>query len=525
MDRNPSSTSIRIVWPYIAVFALLAALLAAVYVPVISPNPYPYDSADYMYAGRLSFWANYVDQGSPSLFEFIQQGLELKNNPAKRAEMSQRARSNDDPQMYRHYHGPVYFYFLHALERAGVQKETSFRAAGIVVHAVTSLLVMFAFWSLFPLWPKAAGLVAGALYLFNRTAVTTAVEITQHIAFLVAAVVTLWVMGLFCRYVNRRYFHATMACLGFAFAVVETASLLMMTFAVVLIVLHRPIAERWPSWRSRIVVLLQGVAVFAAALFVFWPAGILKLSVLRGFVYLVYIAVSRKTFSPIGPLQTWTARFTASPWEHWPLFLGFVAALLLWRRLEHRREALPWLAYAFVFVVVTVKVTVEYVHYRGSIALVWTMATAIVLGYVWKRWGVKAGVSLAALLLFCSATETLRLRDSMAEAHDTLSPTARILSWVKQAAIPAGQTLYVPYYFVPALHLYVPELRTMGYDIDWPLSRLVSELRSPQAHGTFLCTQPVCEAVEAAAGVSPARKVLVAPVHEGHPLYAMTPAW
>jgi hypothetical protein len=150
---------------------------------------------------------------------------------------------------------------------------------------------------------------------------------------------------------------------------VETASLLAMTLAIVLVALWHPVAEKWPSWRTRAGYLLRGLAVFVLTLLVVWPGGVIQLGLVRGFVYLVYIAVSRKTFSPIGPLDTWVARFTSAPWEHWPLLIGFVAAVVLWRRLEHRREALPWLIYAGVFITVTAKVTVEYVHYRGGSAM------------------------------------------------------------------------------------------------------------------------------------------------------------
>jgi hypothetical protein len=515
------SMRMRASWPYLVVFALLTAMMAAVYVPLTSPYPYPYDSADYIYAGRLGFWANYVDKGALPLWEFIARGLELKDDPAKRAEMSRQARANDDPQLYRHYHGPLYFYFLRAVELSGVRSESGFRIAGLAIHALTALLVMLAFWSMFPQWHKGAGLLAGALYLFNRTALVTAGEITQHIAFLFTTVLTLWMMSLFCRRLELRYWYATMGGLALAFSAVETASLLAMTLALVLIALYRPIAAKWPSWRTRTGYLLRGVGVFVLTLFVVWPAGIFKLALLRGFVYLVYIAVSRKTFSPIGPLDTWVARFTGAPWEHWSLLAGFTLAVLLWRRLEHRREALPWLLFAGVFIVITAKVTVEYVHYRGSIALVWTMATAIVVAHLWKRWGTKGGVALAAVLAVCAAAQTVERREELKLERAAPTPSAHVVQWAGQTAIPPGKTLYLPYYFVPVLHLYYPHIQTAGYDIDWPLSRLTTEIRSPDAFRLFLCIEPVCEQVERATGGSANTRTLVAPWHDGHRLYAI----
>jgi hypothetical protein len=503
------------------VFALLAAALAAAYAPFTSPYPYAYDSADYIYAARLGFWANYVDKGALPLWEFVEKGLELKNNPEKRAEMSRLARAGGDPQLYRHYHGPLYFYFLRGVELCGVREETGLRLAGLAVHIVTALLVMFAFWSMFPQWHRGAGLLAGVLYLLNRTALVTAGEITQHIAFLFTAVLTLWTMSLFCRRLEVRYWYATMASLALAFAAVETASLLAMTLAVVLLALYRPIADKWPSWKVRTGYLLRGLGVFVLTLFFVWQAGVFKLSLLRGFVYLVYIAVSRKTFSPTGPLETWVARFTTAPWEHWPLFLGLVAAVVLWRRLQKRREALPWLLYAGVFAVVTAKVTVEYVHYRGSIALVWTMATAIAVAHVWKRWRPAAGLALSAALIACAAVQAVQRREELKVERATPTSSAHVVSWAGGAEIQVGKTLYVPYYFVPVLHLYYPQLQTVGYDVDWSLSRLMSEIRSPDAHEAFLCIKPVCDSVETALGGLRHSRTLVAPLHDRYPLYAM----
>src|SRR4029450_7317132 len=101
--------------------------------------------------------------------------------------------------------------------------------------------------------------------------------------------------------------------------------------------------------------------------------------------------------------------------------------------------------------------------------------------------------------------------------------SGRVLAWVRQVAIPPDETLYVPYYFVPVLHLYQPNVQTAGYDSDWPLPRLIKDIQSPMAHDTFLCIEPFCEQVEEALGGSlKASRTLVAPLHDGYPLYAVT---
>ena len=68
-------------WPYLAAFFVSAILLVILLVPLSTNEPYSYDSADYMYAGKRGFLDNYTDAGTLSLSEFISYGLELRRNP------------------------------------------------------------------------------------------------------------------------------------------------------------------------------------------------------------------------------------------------------------------------------------------------------------------------------------------------------------------------------------------------------------------------------------------------------------
>jgi hypothetical protein len=150
------------------------------------------------------------------------------------------------------------------------------------------------------------------------------------------------------------------------------------------------------------------------------------------------------------------------------------------------------------------------------------MATAIVTAHLWKRWGTKAGAALAGALLICAAVQAIEYREEAEVAMAAPTSSAHVLSWVRESTIAPGKTLYVPYYFVPVLHLYRPELDVAGYDVDWSVDRLTTAVRSPDAHPVLLCVEPVCDQVDAALGGSADARTLIAPVHEGYPLYAMT---
>src|SRR5512132_869629 len=106
--------------PYIVAACLLAALTLYIFFPLASSQPYAYDEADYMWAGKQGFLANYTDRNGLSFPEFVRKGLELYRNPSLRPAYSQFIRESGDIGLYRHYHGPVYAYWLALLHGVGV---------------------------------------------------------------------------------------------------------------------------------------------------------------------------------------------------------------------------------------------------------------------------------------------------------------------------------------------------------------------------------------------------------------------
>jgi hypothetical protein len=395
-----------------------------------------------------------------------------------------------------------------------------YRNVGFIAHIATALVLASAFWTLFPTLPRFAGLLTGAAILFNRTALVTATQITQHIAFLFTAMLTLWMLGLFVKDFKARYWYATMASLALAIAAVEMSALVGATIVVVLALVYRQLRERWPSVRDQMSLLLKGAGVLVAVLFIVWPAGIYKLSVARGFLFLAYMALERKTFSPNSPLQLWQMKFTASPWEHWFMLAGFVAAVVLWRRLDHRREALPWLVYGVVFVLATLKVTLEFTHYRGTIAAVWVMAAGIAIGHLWKYSGTVVRAAVAAVAVLCIVMQTIGYRAEAAVRSDEATSAEQVLNFLRERPVPPGKTLYVPFYLIPTLHFYHPDLNAVGYDVDWPVTRLLNAIQAEDAHREILCSEEICRTVEAAMGGNLVRTP-VAPSPDGQRLYAL----
>jgi hypothetical protein len=286
-----------------------------IYAPVISDHPYGYDEADYMWAGKQGLWANYSSRHAISFVEFVRKGLELSRDSGKRQSFSEYIRTSGDIDFYRHYHGPMYAYWLALLRDAGVRGENVFRGSGLLIHFATATLILFGMWALFPSLPPIAALMACALFVFDRAALTAASGITQHVLFTFFCVASLLACSMFARNLESRWFYATVALIACAVCTVETSVLLLGALGLTMIVEHRRVREKWPTLKALGGLMARGTGVFLLTILICWPMGLLQLGIAKGFLGLIYIAVYRKTFSPVGPLGLWAAEFRVSPAE------------------------------------------------------------------------------------------------------------------------------------------------------------------------------------------------------------------
>src|SRR5665213_930219 len=247
---------------YVAGAICLYLGAAFIYAPVVSDHPFAYDEADYMWAGTQGLLANYSGRHGISFVEFVRKGLELSRDPGKRQSFSDYIRSSGDIDFYRHYHGPMYVYWLALLHDAGARGENAFRGGSLAIHFATATLILFGMWAVFPSLPPVAALLACALFTFNRSALSAGTMITQHVLFTFFCVASLLACSLFLRNLESRWFYAAMALLACSFCTVETSALLVLALGVSLIVEHRRVREKWPTLKAFAGLLGRGIGVF-----------------------------------------------------------------------------------------------------------------------------------------------------------------------------------------------------------------------------------------------------------------------
>jgi hypothetical protein len=475
----------------LVLFGVLLATLAVIvprFAAVTSPVPFAYDEADYMYAGTRGFLPNYLDQPSQSLPEFVRKGMELSRDKDRRVSMSEYIRSTGDITFYRHFHGPIYAYWIAACRAVGIDSEQTYRASGLVIHALGAMLIFWLFRLVFPELGAASAFAAAIVFAMNRTALVTATTITQHVMYAFFGCLAQFACALFLRTRDMRYWYATAALVAFSFASVEIG------FVLLLAVVASIIVMRWhDGWREIAMLLAKGAAAFAVTLAVIWPKGLLELGLVKGYLYLAYMALLRKTFSPIGPLALWGFKLRTYPLEFVLPLVALAAALLLVRHMKYRVETLPFLMYACLFTAVTLKVTAPFTHYHVSLMASAAVIVGVTLGELWRRGGpLIGGAALVAIVVSLVFLDIGFYREQQ-HAYTAPSVAADVLSYLHGTT--PGTTVLVPYVLVPTLHYYRPELTAIGYDLDWSRARLMQFSRERGGNLAFLCPESVCRQV------------------------------
>jgi len=468
-----------------------------------------------MYAGTQGFWANYVDRNAQSLPQYIRRGLELARDKTLRVSMSQYVRSSGDISFYRHYHGPVYAYWIGLWQMLGVHSEASYRATGLILHALGAIAIFWLFLRTFPELPPASAFIAAAMFATSRTTLDTAMTITQHITYEFLAVLSLFALALFFRTGNQRFWYATAVLLAASFAAVETGAVLIAAVLLTLILL------RWQAgWKVLAVLIARGALWFLATLLVIWPMGVLQLNGLKGYAYLAYLALVRKTFSPVGAIEMWGFKLKTYPYEFLLPLLAFAIALIWFRRLRYRAEVAPFLIYAGLFFVVTLKVTVPYTYYHGSLLAATAVVTGMVFGELWRRSHLAVRLAALAAVLASSAMMDVNYYAEAKRESAAPSPTTDLLAYLAKTP---PERLYLPFVYLPPLHFYRPDISTVGYDDDWSTARLAGESLAA-APAEVLCADEVCRQLEAAwpAGATAGRELINKTVRTPDPLYALS---
>jgi hypothetical protein len=435
--------------------APLVALLLFLITRKVSPEPYVYDEADYMYAASLGYFANWTDTPTLSLPTFLRIGLSRGKQDGGRQELSEFIRQSNDIVFYRHWHGPLYHYFLIPVSRLGLN-EHGVRTAMLVIPALTLLAIYFGCLWLIP--GTLTALLASVLFLSSFT-VFRSTELAPHQLFALCYLGCLIFLAKTVASGRRSDWYAAIVMAALAFCTLEVAFVAVLTLAICGYIERDRLQMDWRF-------AARSLALFIATVLIVWPAAIFRLTFVKSYLFMAYLALARKgSWGDVGFFGTWGNRLLSSPLE-WAV-IAFALILFLrrpWQK-DHRL-AYPFLIYSILMLTATARVLSDSARYSLPFMPALDLFAAVIFTQFLASLRRPAAIGIAGLIVagLCS---TVVYEVSSHPVKPDPHPS-QMLEHIRQANL-TDKALLVPQNDLPMIHYYFPATRLRGYYTPQPL--------------------------------------------------------
>jgi len=426
-----------------------------------SPAPFGYDEADYMMGVRLGIAGNYLDTNAMSLPQFVKAGLKLARKEWTRTEVSEYVRGRRDSMFLRHYHGPLNSYWLVAASALVGTGESHMRLASLAFHWLTFLTVYAGILWVFGPQFRMAAVAASACCLFCVGNIITVPMLSSHAPFLWLSIVTLFAISKLAAGPSRkRYYWAAGLC-AVSLCALEFAVLLFLVLAVTVALVRKEFFAGWTR-RDYFRFARNTVLLVAGVCFVIWPSSILKLTMVQGFAFIVFMSATRREAfgGNMAPLEAWRLRFQQVPADMWTVSVCVaVGAVLLWRS-PRRAQLLPFFLYGVLLTMAIFRNTSE-ARYICSLFAPFYVTAAVLLAERSKRIPTVLQASVVAalfgILLFVSHRE---VQAKVARANSAQGETAGLIGLMRDHS---SAKVLVPFDSLPSLQYYFPDATIHSY--------------------------------------------------------------
>jgi hypothetical protein len=437
----------------LAVFIAMLMLLAW---PSVPNSPFGYDEADYMFAAKMGLAANYTDTPTMPIGDFLRIGLSRGRDSGQSSSLSELIRGADDIVFYRHWHGPLYFYWLMPASGLGLD-ERAMRVSMLAFPICSLFLIYFGCLWIFPgLHGQLAAVLSSALFLWSATTIRST-ELAPHQAFVCSYLASLICLAKTVVTGHRRYFYLAVVAAALSCCLLEVGFVTVATLLICGFVERRSLRADWDF-------AVRSFLLFAATVLVVWPGAILKLSFLKGYLFMAYLAVFRKSpWGSVGLFDTWKGRILTSPVE-WLLILVSAVLLLRSRESEGRRPLYPFVAYSILMLAATLRVTSGTARY----ALPFQPALDVLAGCVLAAYLVKLRPATAhSLVAILSVALLLPPWLDLRRPSRPDPRSSALLSYIRENHLEQSRLL-APQNDIPLLHYYFPRIRLQGYSSSSP---------------------------------------------------------
>ncbi len=436
---------------HIACLALLAVVFLVVTRDVVYAGPYDYDEADYMFAAQRNWLAQATDDPTMSMPDFVAMGRAAREgNARQRASFSEAIRGSDDVVFYRHWHGPVLAYWLLALHPLHLQPESE-RRAGFLFPVLAAVVIYAGAFALFGGYAGVtAGFLSAALFLWSYAPGRSS-ELAPHQIFALLYLAALFLLSKAIQSGRRVYWYLAVAVAGIAFCTLEVAFALLATLAIAALLDRRTLAADWRF-------ALRSLAIFAATVAVVWPAAIYKLSFVKAYAFMAYLALVRKnSWGDFTAGQVWAYRFSHFPIE-WAIVAAALALAVFSRKQPRLRVLYPFLIFPALMMVAVMRVNTIMPRYLLTFepALLAFAGMTFVAAFRAPR-----SHAIVAMLLASGVLANAVIQNRLNPVIPDLRGWNEI-AFIRDHGLSQG-SLLVPAADVPTVHYYFPQTAITSY--------------------------------------------------------------
>jgi hypothetical protein len=438
---------------------------------------YGYDEADYKYASEKGIAANYLDQPVLPIKTFLASGSNLGSDKSKRTELSEIIRSADDISFYRHYHGPLYSYWLNLLDFFGAASERSFRGGTLILLGLTGMILLWAGIRVHNI-STACALLPVVLLFGSEMNILTAAILTPHAIYCVTSLAALVFLSKFLITNKMIDWYLALLMLSFAMLSIEYAVLVATTFAICLFIFRKKIFVRIQVWTF----LLRSIGLLLLSITVFWLGGIIKLTLLKNYIFFAYFTIFRGGEYGSGNFtDVWAHRFANSP----VICVIAVATLIFFIvRIKKNYQLLPYFIYPALVLVTSLRNTSPSPTYVSSIFPPIFLPAGMLLFEISKGTNkLIPMLTTATVTILCICY--LNPEGNSGNTIDS-ETTKAVMSYLRSEKR-TDTNIFVPRIYLPALHYYFQGKHFSGYAEEFDDPAAMAERLSQKPVSGFLC--------------------------------------
>jgi Dolichyl-phosphate-mannose-protein mannosyltransferase len=437
-------------------------LICTIFVIILGLNIFPqlsnrlltYDEADYAVATSQGIISNYLDKNTTPFLSFVKQGLSSFLF-GKQEEIAKEVRDKKDVLFYRHFDPPLIVYIARIFTIIGGEKEFFFRLGSALFILLLIPLVYFLLLFMFPQYGRLPSILSSFLVSFSPVLRQVGILLCTYSIYTFFAMASLFSIVAFLKTSKKKFLYLNGILIGLGFLTHEYTWIIVLTFLLSLILLDRKYLRIdkkgfYFSWQ----IFLSLVITFGV-FFILYPAGIIRLGVLKEYMFRIYSALTKGEAWKSGhTLTAFLSLLYNFPVDSIIILFAFFTGLYFLLRRNININLSPFFIYTgFFLVIYSLKAPAGIVYFASIYPPLYLIAS-VVLTEFYKKTNKKVGIPLliiALAILFISNFMYLR---KPVDSNDFIKPAIEYL----QNNAPQKDKILVSFGYMPTISYYLPHL-------------------------------------------------------------------